>query len=227
MDVSTAGGTGKLTGLTPGAAYEASTDGRKTWVSRTADTSGQIAGLAPGTYIVHIEAGAGSFASENSNPVTIDAYKVKVTFMANGAKYKEITVDYGTALKDIPAVPPKKDAGDQTYTGEWCSDERGTPAVFTNITADGAYTIRDIRENQTVTVEGVAKKPGKPSGSGGDKEDGPNPGPEEKSGTDGQDAGTPETDSTDARTAGNRKQRQNHRDSDRRDGYFRKSARTG
>ena len=71
-------------------------------------------------------------------------------------------------------------------------------------------------------AEGVAKKAGKPSGSGGDKEDGRNPGtasaaekgpegrlgaapkqkengkPEEKSGTDGMDAGTPETESTDA-----------------------------
>ncbi len=177
------------------------------------------------------------------------------------------------------------------YIGEWCSDERGTPAVFTSITsdmtvyavytkaytvtmqtgtgytlsaqtgskspakeggsftvrfalansyqntadfavkvngvkvelaADGAYTISDIRENQTVTAEGVAKKAGKPSGSGGDKEDGRNPGtasaaekgpegrlgaapkqkengkPEEKSGTDGMDAGIPETESTDA-----------------------------
>ena len=249
VDVSTAGGTGKLTGLTANVTYEVSTDGGKTWVSRRADTSGQITGLAPGTYIVHVEAGAGSFVSENSNPVVIDAYKVKVTFMANGTKYKEITVDYGTALKDIPAAPPKKDAGDQTYTGEWCSDEQGTaPAVFTNITADmtvyavytkaytvtmqtgtgytlsaqagskspvkeggsftfrfalangyqktdsfavkvngtkveltadGAYTIRDIMENQTVTVEGVAKKPGgKPSDSGGgDKEDKPEPTP--------------------------------------------------
>lgn len=256
VDVSTAGGTGKLTGLTAGAAYEVSTDGGKTWVSRTADGSGQITGLAPGTYIVHVEAGAGGFASENSNPVTIDAYKVKVTFMANGVKYKEITVDYGTALKDIPAAPPKKDAGDQTYTGEWCSDEQGTPAVFTSITADmtvyavytkaytvtmqtgtgctlyaqagskspvkeggsftfrfvlangyqktdsfavkvngtkveltadDAYTISDIRENKTVTVEGVAKKPeGKPSnpGGGGDKEGGepePTPSPSESS----------------------------------------------
>ena len=177
------------------------------------------------------------------------------------------------------------------YIGEWCSDERGTPAVFTSITsdmtvyavytkaytvtmqtgtgytlsaqtgskspakeggsftvrfalansyqntadfavkvngvkvelaADGAYTISDIRENQTVTAEGVAKKAGKPSGSGGDKEDGRNPGtasaaekgpegrlgaapkqkengkPEEKSGTGGKDAGTPKTDSADA-----------------------------
>ena len=261
VDVSTAGGTGKLTGLTPGAAYEISTDGGKTWESKTADGSGQITGLAPGAYVVRAEAGAGSFASENSSPVTIGAFQVKVTFMADGKKYQEISVDYGTALTDIPAVPPKKDAGDQTYTGEWCSDEQGTPAVFTNITADmtvyavytkaytvtlqggtgcslsaeagsespvkeggsftfrfalssgyqktagfavkvngvkveltadGAYTISDIRENQTVTVEGVAKKPGKPSGSGGDKEDGQNPGPEDPgTGSGGQNPDVP------------------------------------
>ncbi len=261
VDVSTAGGTGKLTGLTPGAAYEISTDGGKTWESKTADGSGQITGLAPGAYVVRAEAGAGSFASENSSPVTIGAFQVKVTFMADGKKYQEISVDYGTALTDIPAVPPKKDAGDQTYTGEWCSDEQGTPAVFTNITADmtvyavytkaytvtlqggtgcslsaeagsespvkeggsftfrfalssgyqktagfavkvngvkveltadGAYTISDIRENQTVTVEGVAKKPGKPSESGGDKEDGQNPGPEDPgTGSGGQNPDVP------------------------------------
>ncbi len=267
VDVSTAGGTGKLTGLTANVTYEVSTDGGKTWVSRRADTSGQITGLAPGTYIVHVEAGAGSFVSENSNPVVIDAYKVKVTFMANGTKYKEIAVDYGTALRDIPAAPPKKDAGDQTYIGEWCSDEQGTtPAVFTNITADmtvyavytkaytvtmqtgtgytlsaqagskspvkeggsftfrfalangcqktadfavkvngvkveltgdGTYTISDIREKQTVTVEGIAKKPGgRPSDpGGGDKEDEPAPEPDDpQTGTDDQDPGVPAPD---------------------------------
>lgn len=39
------------------------------------------------------------------------------------------------------------------------------------------YTISDIRENKTVTVEGVAKKPGKPAG-GGDKDKGDDPEPE-------------------------------------------------
>ncbi len=267
VDVSTAGGTGKLTGLTADVTYEVSMDGGKTWVSRRADTSGQITGLAPGTYIVHVEAGAGSFASEDSDPVVIDAYKVRVTFMANGTEYKKLTVDYGTALRDIPAAPPKKDAGDQTYTGEWCSDEQGTaPAVFTNITADmtvyavytkaytvtmqtgtgytlsaqagskspvkeggsftfrfalangcqktadfavkvngvkveltgdGTYTISDIREKQTVTVEGIAKKPGgRPSDpGGGDKEDEPAPEPDDpQTGTDDQDPGVPAPD---------------------------------
>ena len=249
-DVTTPGGTGKLTGLTANVTYEISTDGGKTWVSETANGSGEITGLAPGTYVVRVKAGAANFASENSDSAKINAYKVKVTFMANGEKYQEITLDYGTDLTDVPAVPPKKDAGDQTYTGRWCSDEQGTPAVFTDITADMTvyavytkvyavtmqrgtgytlsaetgsespvkegesftfrfalskgyqktagfavkvngvkveltaaepytYTIADIRENKTVTVEGVAKKPEKPSDPGGDKDEEDDPEPEE------------------------------------------------
>jgi len=241
VDVSTAGGTGKLTGLTAGTAYEVSTDGGKTWASHTADGSGQITGLAPGVYVVRVEAGTDHFVSEPSDSVEIGAYQIKVTFMVDGAKYREVSVDYGAALTDIPPVPAKDNA-----IGVWCMDEQGTtPAVFTNITtdmtvyavyttaytvtlqtgtgytlsaqgdsespvkeggsftfrfalADGyqknadfavkvngvkveltaqepyTYTITDIRENKTVTVEGVTKKPGgKPSnsGGGGDKED--------------------------------------------------------
>lgn len=41
------------------------------------------------------------------------------------------------------------------------------------------YTIADIRENKTVTVEGVAKKPEKPSDPGGDKDEEDDPEPEE------------------------------------------------
>lgn len=241
VDVSTASGTGKLTGLTAGTAYEVSTDGGKTWASHTADGSGQITGLLPGTYVVRVKAGTDHFVSEPSDSVKIGAYQIKVTFMVDGAKYREIPVDYGAALTDIPPVPAKDNA-----IGAWCMDEQGTtPAVFTNITADMTvyavyttaytvtlqtgtgytlsaqgdsespvkeggsftfrfaladgyqqnadfavkvngvkveltaqepytYTITDIRENKTVTVEGVGKKPGgKPSnpGGGGDKED--------------------------------------------------------
>lgn len=236
VDVSVAGGTGKLTGLTAGVTYEVSTDGGKTWVNKTADGSGQITGLAPGSYTVRIKAGAVSFAGENSNPVKIGAYQIIVTFMVNGQKYKEVSVDYGAALTDIPSVPAKENA-----VGEWCNDEQGTPVTFTNITADmtiyavytaaytvtlqtgtgyilsaesgskglvkegssftfrftlsngyrktadfavkvngnkveltadNTYTISDIRENKTVTVEGVAKEPGRPA-DGGDKGDDP------------------------------------------------------
>lgn len=81
-DVAEPGGTGKLTGLTADTAYEVSTDGGKTWVSRRADGNG--------------------------------------------------------ATMELTAAEP--------YT----------------------YPISDIRENKTITVEGVAKKSGgKPSGTGG------------------------------------------------------------
>ncbi len=252
-DVAVPGGTGKLTGLTADTAYEVSTDGGKTWASRRADANGVIAGLAPGAYTVRVEAGASNFISENSSPAKIGAYQIKVTFVVDGETCREVFVDYGGTLADIPPVPPVEDA-----VGAWCSDRQGTPAVFTNITADmtvyavykkyytvtlqggagytlsaetgsespvkegesftfrfalekgyqrtknfavkvnGAaveltaaepytYTISSIRAHQTVTVEGVAKKPaGKPSGGDKDKEDGkdqnpddPAPNPEE------------------------------------------------
>lgn len=242
VDVSTAGGTGKLADLTAGTAYEVSTGGGRPWVSHTADGSGQITGLAPGTYVVRVKAGTSSFVSEPSESVEIGAYQIKVAFMVDGAKYKEISVDYGTVLTDIPPVPAKENA-----IGAWCMDKQGTtPAEFTNITADMTvyavytttytvtlqggtgytlsaqpgsespvrkggsftfrfalangyqktadfavkvngvkaeltaqepytYTISDIRENKTVTVEGVAKKPGGKPSDGGDKGDGQKP----------------------------------------------------
>lgn len=43
------------------------------------------------------------------------------------------------------------------------------------------YTITDIRENKTVTVEGVVKKPGGKPSDGGDKEDDPKPEPDDPS----------------------------------------------
>lgn len=260
VDVSTAGGTGKLIGLTAGVTYEVSTDGGKTWMTKTADGSGEITGLVPGTYVVRVKATDFNFVSENSEPAAIGVYRVKVTFIANDETYKEVLVDYEGTLTEIPSVPLKEDAGDQIYIGEWCSDGRGTPAVFTNITADmtvyavyttaytvtlqggtgyilsaeagsaspvkeggsftfcfalengyqttgsftvkvndekveltaeKTYTITDIRENQTVIVEGVEKKPtggsSGPSGGGsfnppdgGDNGDDPEPEPQPK-----------------------------------------------
>ena len=228
VDVAAPGGTGKLTGLAAGTAYEVSADGGKTWDARTATGSGEITGLAPGNYVVRVKAGISNFAGKNSDAAKIGAYQVKIIFMANGEKYREVFVDYGTALTQIPIAPPKKDAGDQIFAGEWCMDEQGTtPADFTNILAEttvyavystgytvtlrsgtgytlaaqpgsvspvkeggsfsfnvtinsgyektdsfavsvngktvvpaenGVYTIADIMENKTVTVDGVQKK---------------------------------------------------------------------
>ena len=153
VDVSTAGGTGKLTGLTAGVTYEVSADGGKTWVSQAADGSSQITGLAPGSYVVRVKAGISSFASESSDPAKIGAYQVKVTFIANGEIYQDVFVDYGGTLTDIPVVPPKKDVGDQICTGRWCGDEQGTSAVFTDITAD--MTVYAVYTTvYTVTLQG-------------------------------------------------------------------------
>lgn len=79
---------------------------------------------------------------------------MKVTFMANGEQYDTRTVDYGGNLTDIPAIPPKKDAGNQVFAGEWCADEQGSShAVFTNITADmTVYAVYTI--GYTVTLQG-------------------------------------------------------------------------
>ena len=156
VDVSMSGGTGKLSGLTAGTVYEISTDGGKTWETKTetANGSGEITGLAPGSYTVRVKAGVSNFVSEKSEPAKIGAYQIKVTFMANGEKYREISVDYGTALKEIPTVPDKKDAGDQIFAGEWCKDEQGSsPAVFTNITANmTVYAVYST--GYTVTLQG-------------------------------------------------------------------------
>lgn len=169
VDVSVAGGTGKLTGLTAGVTYEVSTDGGKTWVNKTADGSGQITGLAPGSYTVRIKAGAVSFASANSNLVTIGAYQIIVTFMVDGQKYKEVSVDYGAALTDIPFVPRK-----ENVVGEWCSDEQGTPVSFANITADmtvyavytKAYTVMlQSGTGYTLSAQAGSESPVKEGGS--------------------------------------------------------------
>ena len=172
VDVSTAGGTGKLTGLTAGTTYEISTDGGRTWKTQpyTASGSGEITGLAPGTYVVRVKVGTSNFASEKSGPATIGAYKVTVTFMADGTVYKEISVDYGAALTDIPSVPSR-----DGEVGEWCVDEQGSRlADFSNIVADmtvyavytTAYTVT-LQHGTGYTLSAVnnSKSPVKEGGS--------------------------------------------------------------
>ncbi len=137
VDVNVPGGKGKLTGLSAGTDYEVSMDNGRTWEAKTADGRGQITDLAPGSYVVRVKAGVSNFASKNSDAAKIGAYQIKVTFRANGEEYRVISVDYGGSLSPIPAVPPKKDAGNQIFAGEWCADEQGnSPAVFTNIITD-------------------------------------------------------------------------------------------
>lgn len=225
---------GAITGLTAGTAYEIrkqKEDGtwEEVWTPVTATADGEIDGLGKGIYEVRVQAVSGMNFHSEAAAVTIgEKSGVKVTFMANGEEYAVRFTRSGGNLTDIPAVPPKKDAGEQIYNREWC-DAQGNPAVFTNITAnmtvyavytllytvtlregrgytlspladstspveeggsfrfrftlasgyqktgsfavkvndskvelsaDETYTITDIRQNQTVTVEGVGKKPG-------------------------------------------------------------------
>ncbi|MDE6389249.1 MAG: InlB B-repeat-containing protein [Lachnospiraceae bacterium] len=149
VDVSTAGGTGRLTGLTADTAYEVSTDGGKTWVSHTADGNGEITALASGTYVVRVKAGTSNFVSEPSDSAKIGAFQIKVTFTVDGTVYKEISVDYGTTLTDIPSVPIKNGK-----VGDWCVDAQGSSlAEFTNITAD--MTVYAVYTTAyTVTLQG-------------------------------------------------------------------------
>lgn len=172
VDVSTAGGKGKLTGLIAGTTYEISTDGGRTWQTQpqTATGSGEITGLDPGTYVVRVKAGTSNFASEKSETATIGAYKVTVTFMVDGTVYKKIPVDYGTALTDIPSTP-----GKDGEVGEWCIDAQGSSlAEFTNITTDmtvyavytTAYTVT-LQSGTGYTLSAVndSKSPVKEGGS--------------------------------------------------------------
>ena len=77
-------GDGKLTGLDAGKAYQISTDNGATWKDVTADANGEIAGLAPGSYIVRIGSTDTDFASKPSAPVTIAAYLVTYTVTLHG-----------------------------------------------------------------------------------------------------------------------------------------------
>ena len=61
---------GAITGLTAGVTYMVSSDGGRTWETKTADTSGGITGLKAGTYEVYVAAGSANFRSETAD-VTI------------------------------------------------------------------------------------------------------------------------------------------------------------
>ncbi len=271
---------GAITGLTAGNAYEIRVKGADgnfgAWENAKL-TGTKIENLSAGEYEVRAKAVKDvRFCSEATNVTIGELPGVKVTFMANGEVYAVRVMRSGGTLTDIPSVPPKKDAGNQTYASEWCADEQGnSPAVFKNITADmtvyavytigytvtlksgtgyrlsavsgsaspvkegGSFTFRlkidsnykpadtglavkvngvkvelvaegneiytysitDIRENKTVTVEGIQKKPSSGgTGDSGSPDKDPESNPPENNGptTDGNPStgGNPSTDST-------------------------------
>lgn len=109
MEIQTVGETakgandGKITGLTDGMEYRVS--GAQTWEKLTADVSGTLAGLAPGTYEVRIAATEESFASKKT-VVTVAAYEepkpeppVKPSGTAPGRPPEVIYVDLSETEK--------------------------------------------------------------------------------------------------------------------------------
>ena len=112
--------------------------------------------------------------------------------------YAVYTTAYTVTLQ-TGSESPVKEGGSFTFRFTLSSGYQKTNsfAVKVNgarveLTAEGTYTISDIRENKTVTVEGVAKKPGKPADGGDkDKEDDPKPDPEDPANPDGPDPNTP------------------------------------
>ena len=162
--------------MTSGTTYEyrvKNTDGSfGTWKDATPSGT-KIENLPAGEYEIRVKAvetGNTSFQSETATVTIGELPGVKITFMADGKEYAVHYMKSGGTPTDIPSVPAKENA-----VGAWCMDEQGIPAVFTGITADmTVYAVYTMA--YTVTVEGVAKKPGKPA-DGGDKEDDPKPDP--------------------------------------------------
>ena len=255
---------GAITGLTSGIIYEYRVKGENgnfgTWQDAVLNGT-RIENLPAGDYEVRIKAvgtGNASFHSEAAVVTIGELPGVKITFMVEGAEHAVRFTKNGGTLTDIPPVPAKENA-----VGTWCSDEQGTPAVFTNITADMTvyavyttaytvtlqtgtgytlsaqpgsessvkeggsftfrfalangyqktadfavkvngvkvelsaqepytYTISDIRENKTVTVEGVTKKPGGRPSEGGDKDKEDDPKLEQEDSAPKPDEQTPE-----------------------------------
>ncbi len=113
----------KLKDLAPNTAYDVSSDGGKTWATKTTDGNGVIKGLdAPETYVVRVSATDTNFKGKVSGEMELGSFQLTVTFMANGEKHQEVKVYYARKLTPVPAVPPKKDAGDQILAGTWCKD---------------------------------------------------------------------------------------------------------
>lgn len=147
---------GKLTGLTAGITYEISTDNGETWELKTADGNGALTDLAPAQYLVRTAATDTSFASQSGEPIQIRA-SYSVT-LESGTGYT-LTAAAGSASP--------LHAGDSfgfafaLAEGYQKADNFAVKVNGTavELTADGTYTITNITENKTVTVEGVEETP--------------------------------------------------------------------
>lgn len=147
---------GKLTGLTAGIAYEISTDNGETWELKTADSNGALTDLAPAQYIVRKAATDTSFASQSGEPVQIRAsYSVTLEsgtgYTLTAAAGSTSPLHAGDSFEFAFALAEGYQKADN-----FAVKVNGTAV---ELTADGTYTITNITENKTVTVEGVEETP--------------------------------------------------------------------
>ena len=147
---------GRLTGLTAGTVYEISTDDGETWEAKTAGADGELTGLAPARYIVRKAATDTSFASLPSETVKIHGSYAVV--LEEGVGYT-LTAQAGSAS-------PVKEGGSFGFAFALAEgyQKADSFAVKVNgekveLAADNTYTITDVTEDKTVTVEGVEKTP--------------------------------------------------------------------
>lgn len=161
MEIQTVGETakgandGKITGLTDGMEYRVS--GAQTWEKLTADVSGTLTGLAPGTYEVRIAATEESFASKKT-VVTVAAYEepkpeppVKPSGTAPGRPPEVIYVDLSETEK----------VGDIGLSEQWQWTDQdkerslGGLDVGDTMKVTAEYTGTDRDSYETVTAETI------------------------------------------------------------------------
>ena len=146
---------GKITGLTDGMEYRVS--GAQTWEKLTADVSGTLTGLAPGTYEVRIAATEESFASKKT-VVTVAAYEepkpeppVKPSGTAPGRPPEVIYVDLSETEK----------VGDIGLSEQWQWTDQdkerslGGLDVGDTMKVTAEYTGADRDSYETVTAETI------------------------------------------------------------------------
>lgn len=157
---------GKLTGLTANKSYQLSADNGTTWTTKTADSTGAIIGLAPGSYTLRIPATSSSFASAPTAPVTIASgpktdISAKLTVTIGGWTYGEAAKAPSVAATGITLDQSK---AAYTYSGT-ANDGTTLTSSTTAPTKTGSYTVtakyEDDTQKGTVTSASftVAKAP--------------------------------------------------------------------
>jgi hypothetical protein len=138
---------GKITGLTASTDYEYDKDASGSYLPATSNESGEITGLAAGSYVVRLAATDLYSASPDSDPVIIGP--VAATYALSGTVDIDGTAEYNetlTANTTALTSTPETDLGELTY--QW---RRGVTVIGGN---SATYTLvaADIGQEITVTV---------------------------------------------------------------------------